>query len=142
MEKLINMPICSPFVEMVDPERDGAPEYFTYISEPMALCEVKKRVLNDKYNTLDQFKRDINLIWENAITYNGEDTLYAYMAKEAGMWFNKKVENFPSSAREEWLQKVCRTAKDFFETLTNLPIELDSNNRNKESDVKVKKEGA
>ena len=66
------------------------------------------------------------------------------MAKEAGLWFNKKVENFPSSSREEWLQKVCRTAKDFFDTLTDLPIELDSNNRNhqKELEDKVKKEPA
>lgn len=139
VEKMINLPICSPFREMVDPERDGAPDYFTYISEPMALCEVKKRLIDDKYKTLEAFKRDINLIWENAITYNGEETLYAYMAKEANLWFMKKMNNFPSSAMDEWIQKVCRTAKDFFDTLTNLPMELDSK-PHKDTDDRVKRE--
>lgn len=129
VEKLIKNPICSPFIAMVDPERDGAPDYFDFIKEPMALKEVENKLKSDKYKNIDQFKRDINLIWDNAVTYNGEDTLYAHMAKEASLWFDKKMENFPNSSKQEWFQKVQKVTKDILDALYHPPLELDPNNK-------------
>lgn len=129
VDKLIKNPICSPFVAMVDPIRDGAPNYFDFIKEPMALKEVEKKLKQNEYKNIEGFKRDINLIWQNAITYNGDDTLFAHMAKEASLWFNKKMENFPVSSKQEWFQKVQKVTQEIFDALCHPPSELDINNK-------------
>ncbi|OHT12020.1 Bromodomain containing protein [Tritrichomonas foetus] len=141
VEKLIKNPICSPFVNMVDPVRDGAPDYFDFISEPMALKEVERNLKNNEYKDIEAFKRHIDLIWKNAITYNGEDTLFAHMAKEASLWFNKKMENFPENGLQEWFHKVQKITQDIFDALCHPPTELDPNNkltREKNSDPDTK----
>jgi hypothetical protein len=51
-KKLIDWPICSPFVQMVDPVRDGAPDYFDLIKEPMALTEVKRKLMANDYDSI------------------------------------------------------------------------------------------
>lgn len=123
--KLINWPICSPFVEMVDPEKDGAPDYLEVIKNPMALNEVKKKLNSNSYANLQEWKDDVNLIWENAKTYNGEDTLFTHMAMEAKLWFQHKMDSFPSTPEEEWTRKIQKTAKKLYEVLSHPPAELD-----------------
>ncbi|KAH0795045.1 Bromodomain containing protein [Histomonas meleagridis] len=114
---------------MVDPVRDGAPDYYEYIKKPMALNEIKKKLNADQYSDVEAFKSDVNLIWSNAILYNGEDSLFAYMSKEASLWFDKKMEGFPSTPLEEWFQKVQNTTRNIFEALCNPPTELDPENK-------------
>lgn len=128
-EKLINWPICSPFIEMVDPERDGAPDYFDYVKEPMALAEVKKKLTSNQYDSVQAWQRDIGLIWENAKTYNGDDTLFTHMAMEAALWFEQKMKRFPSTQEEDWTGKIQRTAKKLCDVLSHPPPELDPNGK-------------
>jgi hypothetical protein len=124
-DKLINWPICSPFVEMVDPDRDGAPDYFEYIKEPMALNEVKRKLTANEYDSVQTWERDVNLIWKNAKTYNGDDTLFTHMAMEASLWFNQKMKRFPSTQEEDWTGKIQRTTKKLLDVLSHPPAELD-----------------
>ncbi|KAH0791447.1 Bromodomain containing protein [Histomonas meleagridis] len=124
-EKLINWPICSPFIEMVDPERDGAPDYFEFIKKPMALNEVKRKIIANEYETITEWEDDVNLIWSNAITYNGEDTLFTHMAKEASLWFSNKMKRFPSTQEEDWTGKIQRTTKKLLDVLSHPPTDLD-----------------
>ena len=112
---------------MIDPEKDGAPDYLDFVKEPMALAEVKRKLSKNAYQTVDQYKRDVNLIWNNAATYNGEGTLFTFMAREAQHWFNKKMKKFPSCAAEEWTRKIQKTTKRFYKVLAHPPPELDQN---------------
>ena len=125
IDKLISWPICSPFVDLVDPERDGAPDYLEIIKNPMALREVQRKLNEGAYSNLDAFKADVNLIWENAKTYNGDDTLFTHMAMEAKLWFSKKMNDFPSTQEEEWTRKIQKTTKKLLEVLEHPPAELD-----------------
>ena len=136
VEKLMSLDICKYFIEMVDPEKDQAPGYYDIITEPMALGEVKKRLETGEYQDLASFKREVNLIWQNAVEYNGADSFFADMAKEASLWFQRKMKCFPLSSTEEWLWKVQRTIRDFHETLLHPPAELDPGHKGsqKESD--------
>ena len=129
IEKLISWPICSPFIELVDPDRDGAPDYFDIIKQPMALNEVKKKLNGNDYATLKDWETDVNLIWENAKTYNGEETLFAHMAMEAKLWFEKKMKKFPSTPEEEWTRKIQKTVKKLLDVLSHPPPELDPNGK-------------
>ncbi|EAX90281.1 Bromodomain containing protein [Trichomonas vaginalis G3] len=125
IEKLISWQICSPFVELVDPERDGAPDYLEVVKNPMALREVQKKLNDGAYSNLDQFKDDVDLIWSNAKLYNGDDTLFTHMALEAAQWFNEKMKRFPSTPEEEWTRKIQRTTQKLLGVLLHPPVELD-----------------
>lgn len=125
VEKLMSLDICKYFIEMVDPEKDQAPGYYDIITEAMALGEVKRRLESCEYQDLASFKRDVNLIWQNAVEYNGEESFFADMAKEASLWFNNKMKHLPASSTEEWLLKVQRTIRNFHETLSHPPGDLD-----------------
>ncbi|GJN87382.1 hypothetical protein Rhopal_000331-T1 [Rhodotorula paludigena] len=55
------------------PDRDYYPDYYQIITEPMAFEVVRSRIVKQSYRTVDQFERDINTIFANAMWYN-QDT--------------------------------------------------------------------
>ena len=123
LEKLMSMKVCAPFIEMVDPVRDNAPDYLTYVKEPMSLNEVKKRLKSGQYSTVEEFRRDVDLIWENAKTYNGDDTLLFYMAMEAKRRFAKKMDQFEKPLEIVWVEKFLKLTRILNRMLEHPPKE-------------------
>ena len=124
IDKLINMKICSPFVDLVDPKKDGAPDYYEIIKNPMSLNEVKNHIREKRYKDIKEFVAEVNLIWENAKTYNGEGAQITLLGMEASCWFNRKMKHFPSTVEEEWMRKVQKIVRSFSEALAHPPPEL------------------
>jgi hypothetical protein len=58
------------FFKPVDPDADGAPDYFDYILNPMSIFTVQEKLDRGEYNTPAEFIRDMRLIWSNAKIYN------------------------------------------------------------------------
>lgn len=124
-QKMIKWPMCSPFVQMVDPERDGAPNYFDIIKEPMALTKVVSKIQAHEYDSVDDWKRDVNLIWSNARKYNDPDSFFVHMANESSRWFNEKTKDFPATQEEEWTAKMQKTTKKLLHFLSHPPSDID-----------------
>ena len=60
------------FFKPVEPELDGAPQYFMYITHPMSFYVIQEKLNNKAYSTPEEFIADVNQIWTNAKYYNGE----------------------------------------------------------------------
>ena len=120
-ERLIDWEICAPFVDLIDPKEDGAPNYYEIIKNPMSLAGALGNLVNNKYDSIDAWAQDVNTIWENAVTYNGENTVFAHMALEASLWFNKKVKKIPSSREEEWTAKMQSITQKLMAIIMNAP---------------------
>jgi len=60
-----------PFLGPVDPVGLGIPDYFEVIKEPSDLQTIEDKLLNGSYSTLEDFHYDMELIWNNAVKYNG-----------------------------------------------------------------------
>jgi len=56
------------------PDKTVMPEYFNEIKNPMAYDGLKKKYKRKKYNSLEQFMRDVNLMFENAKIYNQDES--------------------------------------------------------------------
>jgi chromatin structure-remodeling complex subunit RSC1/2 len=56
------------------PDKQLFPHYFQEIKEPMALDMIKKRAKRKKYSTLEQFMKDLSLMFNNAMEYNQDDS--------------------------------------------------------------------
>jgi hypothetical protein len=61
------------FVEPVDPEGLGIPDYFDIIKHPMDFGTIAKKLASNEYASQDEYEADMRLIFNNAFTYNAEN---------------------------------------------------------------------
>lgn len=52
------------------PDKAEHPHYYTEIKEPIALDTVRKKAKRKKYNSLEHFMKDLELMFKNAMAYN------------------------------------------------------------------------
>lgn len=114
--KIKKIPIASFFLRPVDPVKDGLPNYLIRIkpSYPMDLGTVSKKLEAKQYTTIEDWKKDMDTIWKNAMTYNPLESPYYAVASELQQIFRRKSENIPRTDSDLWilkLQKVNRKVK-------------------------------
>jgi chromatin structure-remodeling complex subunit RSC1/2 len=56
------------------PDKTAMPEYHAEIKSPMAMDILKRKLKRKKYNSVDHFMQDVELMFENAKQYNEEDS--------------------------------------------------------------------
>ncbi|KAM3449505.1 hypothetical protein MY5147_009729 [Beauveria neobassiana] len=69
--------LVTPFEKL--PDRAALPDYYQTILNPIALDNIKKKAKRKKYNSVDRFLDDMNMMFENAKAYN-EDQSEVYKA--------------------------------------------------------------
>jgi ATP-dependent helicase STH1/SNF2 len=57
------------------PSKKLFPDYYHIIKQPISFNEIKKRMRNGDYTTLDQFRADFKMMFDNARTYNEETSI-------------------------------------------------------------------
>jgi len=68
------------FKQPVDPKENCAPDYYDVIQNPMDLGLIRRRLENGFYQNLYSFERDVHLVFDNCILYNGEDSALGEIA--------------------------------------------------------------
>lgn len=61
------------FMEL--PDKREYRDYYAIIKRPISLEMIRKRIGGNHYTSLHAFKEDFATIWQNARTYNEEDSL-------------------------------------------------------------------
>lgn len=56
------------------PDKAEYPEYYAEIKNPMAMDVVKKKIKRKKYTNIDQFMKDVELMFDNAKSYNADES--------------------------------------------------------------------
>ena len=69
------------FRDPVDPDVLGLPDYFEVVKNPMHLSLVEQKLENSVYKDMKSVERDIKLVFENAMLYNGADSEVGEMAQ-------------------------------------------------------------
>lgn len=79
------------FREPVDPVALGIPTYFDVIPKKDArdLRTIRQKLDNDKYDTAEAFEADIELMIQNAITFNGTDSEVGAIAVQMRQRFDE-----------------------------------------------------
>ncbi|KAI9483024.1 MAG: hypothetical protein EXX96DRAFT_477298 [Benjaminiella poitrasii] len=78
-----------PFHEPVN--ADEVADYYEVIAEPMDLNTLEENVESDAYQTMDEFIRDVQKIFDNCRFYNAEGTNYARCANRLERYFNERL---------------------------------------------------
>jgi len=82
----------APFLEPVDWETLGLPEYPEIIKEPMDLGTIKSKLSSGKYKEPFDFTKDMRLVWENAMTFNQAGSPIYDVAQNFQRLFERKYE--------------------------------------------------
>ncbi len=96
---------AAPFLKPVDPIALNIPHYPTVVKHPMDLGTIEQKLFSsksnapepnvDKYYHVDQFIKDVRLVFENCYTFNGPDHAISAMAKRLEAVFNKQIKQIP-----------------------------------------------
>ena len=122
IDKVVQLPVSQPFIKKVDPLKDGIRDYLDIIKMPMSFDVIKSKLSSYSYKEMNEFIQDVELIWENAKTYNGEDSEVYLMAREASLYFNKHIKNLPNSVEEEWIQKLQKISLKLYKAFKMNPL--------------------
>lgn len=60
--------ISEPFLQL--PSRKDYPDYFQQISQPISLQQIRYKMKNNEYESVEQLDADLTLMFENAKRYN------------------------------------------------------------------------
>jgi hypothetical protein len=108
VKNLLQHRIASIFADPVDPELDQCPDYFDVIERPMDLGTVLSKIERNRYETFRDFCADVDLVWQNATDYNGEESLIAMLAAQLSAWFHEMVENMSDSEPSDWFKRLMK----------------------------------
>jgi len=68
-----------------------APGYSTIIARPMDFSTMKRKITQDEYSNILEFRSDFELMCENAMKYNRPDTIYWQAAKKLLTFGSKQM---------------------------------------------------
>jgi hypothetical protein len=117
-------PISYPFLMPVDPIRDGAPNYLTIVKNPMDFGTMKKKLSESKYNSVQEFIDDIQLICDNAKLFNGSTSMYGLFCNDIMAEVHKQYSEKSNSVLEEWYKSLLQAIQDIERLLQEVPIEI------------------
>jgi hypothetical protein len=102
-KKLVDLDSFAYFLNEVSD--DIAPGYSEEIEHPMHLTLMKKKISRGDYKSVEEFHKDVNLIVDNCVKYNGDDSDFATTAFE----FRDSYFNFlnNNSSIQEQLAAIC-----------------------------------
>ena len=113
--KIKKIPIASFFLKPVDPVKDGLPNYLIKIkpSYPMDLGTVSTKLEKSQYTTIEDWKKDMETIWKNAMTYNPVESPYYAVASELQQIFRRKSNFVPKVEADLWIHNLQKLNKKF-----------------------------
>ncbi|KAI5172281.1 hypothetical protein NEFER03_1395 [Nematocida sp. LUAm3] len=80
---------AAPFLFPVDPQ---IPDYYDKIKHPMDLSTVSKKIDQEEYESLEEVKKDIELIFSNCFLYNAVDSPVHKMGSTLEKYFKQLVQ--------------------------------------------------
>merc|ERR1719228_3281032 len=78
-EKIKTMQESWPFMKPVNKKQ--VKDYYERIKQPMDLETISRKITSHKYHSREDFVKDMKLIFQNSLTFNGENSEFTHKAK-------------------------------------------------------------
>lgn len=137
VQDLIDDPFGWVFIDAVDPVALGLPDYFDVVKNPMHLELVKKKLENAIYADMETFERDVKLVFENAILYNGEESEVGQLAQSMLVKFEQLYKEVVEGQCGDSLEYLDRLIAFSHSILTTWRAGIESSHQRLESKGEV-----
>lgn len=119
LRALAKVPEAAIFMHPVDPIRDGCPTYLDEIEHPMDFGTVTTNLINGEYETMEDFKKDIELVFSNCRQFNPPATFPVDCANAVEKVFKKE---WPKAMERKLSWSDKRGLQGILTTLVKEPI--------------------
>jgi hypothetical protein len=85
------------FHKPVNPMELGIPDYFDIIKNPMDFSTIKRKLTNYTYTNCREFTKDLDLVFDNCILYNGERSVIGAICNNVKNEYKKLFEQLNMS---------------------------------------------
>lgn len=123
-EKLQNTPGSEMFHQPVDQKK--FPKYYKKIKNPKDISTILNNLRSSIYETVSQWENDVNTIWSNAKTYNGDDSLEALLAEHMSLVFQKLKRPLDHYKLLEWVKHIYNLGNELKKLSAKTPQKLGS----------------
>jgi hypothetical protein len=113
MQLLLSQRISVMFAEPIDPVADECPDYFSVIKTPMDLSTIQRRLADNAYASVNQWKSDVDLVWSNALLYNGPDSYVAVISRELEKLFQEAFRSYRDTPPTDWYGRLNSLIEEF-----------------------------
>jgi len=121
---LRQMPGAVIFNDPIDATKVDTKAYFKKIRNPQDLGTILSKLEASEYESITQWEHDVNTVWANAIIYNGEDSLFAQLAKHMENNFIKLKRDLDRISFCGWTRHIYNLRYKFDQLLSNVPPSL------------------
>ncbi|XP_042560325.1 ATPase family AAA domain-containing protein 2-like isoform X1 [Clupea harengus] len=97
------------FTRPVDPEE--VPDYAVVIRQPMDLSTLLSNIDSHKYLTVEDFLREVDLIWKNALEYNPDKDPSDRLIRHRACALKDAVHAIIKDQLDEDFEKICQEIK-------------------------------
>ena len=115
-EKLINNPLCLAFLSPISRDEEWSADYFAIIKKPMDLSTIKTNLENQSYESINEWKADVNQVWENAKIFNGKGSmLYVvadFLTKKCNNTYFAKIPRIEMDLTRNKIDKINKKIKE------------------------------
>jgi hypothetical protein len=94
------------------------------IDDPMDLKTVESRLRDRDYRSVREWKRDLRLIWDNALAYAGPQSFVAILVHHLERVVEKELRAMAATTLAGWLTRVSELRSDFSEIATSVPAAI------------------
>ena len=105
----------------LNPNSESYQEYCQKVKRPLDLDTVKTTLYDGNYKTVEEFVRDLKLVFQNAVTYYGPSHVFTMMADEILLWIQEQEKSMNLSEDEKWMQDLLNLQNKLEEHLKNKP---------------------
>ncbi|KAJ1680041.1 hypothetical protein EV182_000801 [Spiromyces aspiralis] len=84
--------VCELFLDL--PSAQDYPDYYAVIKKPMAIKNLQEKIRRAKYQTIELFMKDVDIMVENAKTYNQPESYICKAANKIRDYVAEQVEGF------------------------------------------------
>ena len=81
------------FTQPVDPAKYGVDDYFDIITQPMDFGTIRNKLNSNVYVNIEEFSRDMNLVFDNCVKYNGPENMIAKHSLDIKALFQENMKN-------------------------------------------------
>lgn len=106
MDALSRFSISKMFSQPVDPVRDNVPNYFAIVKRPMDLSTVRRKLEENRYASVAEWKADVDTIWANSLLVNEPGSVLGCITLEMQAQWQRLSAGISGDAESDWLARL------------------------------------
>lgn len=121
MDELAQHPCSKNFLKPIDPDASYATQYYQLIEEPVDMSTIRHRLELNRYKTLIDWHREMRLIWQNCIKFNGALSPIGVLSEHFYELFEKRYNKLSNSSLKKWTTAFSLLNLKFQNIMNQIP---------------------